>query len=404
MRTFKVGIVGLGYVGLPLAIAATKAGHSVVGIDIDLKRITSLNNRKSYIEDIHDHQVDEAINGGFIASKNFGLLSEVDITVICVPTPLDESGKPDLSNLEMAAKQIAHVVRDGTLIVNESTSFPGTVRNILPKIMHGTKANLGLLFACAPERIDPANKIWTITNTPRLVSGLDEKATSIAVDFYGSFCENVVKVTKPEIAEFAKLLENTYRLINISLLNEMVPLAKNLGISLHEVVNSASTKPYGYTPFFPSIGVGGHCIPVDPVYLHQWAKDLEVELNIVGEAIKVNEKLQNYIISICDSVKESCRNQVLVFGISYKEGVADTRQSASLDLIRKLQDLNWNVKWWDQHVNSPTLKIDEFRTLQYLSIITQKIADKEVERIALQANYIIDSTGFYKDFPKVFSF
>ena len=250
----RVSIVGQGYVGLPLAMAAVKAGWDVTGIDVSVKNVESLNAGKSHIEDVSDSELAEAISLGLYRASNKGIAAESsDVCVICVPTPLNSDGLPDLSFLESAVNQVAEHLKPDALLVSESTSYPGTVRELVMPLVASLREDGGkkMSFASAPERVDPRNANWNMFNTPRLVSGIDEISTKRALDFYSSICETVIPVSKPEVAEMAKLLENTFRQVNIALVNQLVPFCKELGIDVREVVEAAGSKPYGYMKFFP---------------------------------------------------------------------------------------------------------------------------------------------------------
>lgn len=326
----KVAIIGQGYVGSALGIAAHKSGHDVLGIEIDEKRRSEL-----------------ASSIGYPVSADYSSVQGSDVVVIAVPTPLNEKREPDLTFLESACKSLAAVLKSSVLVVNESTSYPGTLRNVIAPILGD-----GHLYAAAPERIDPANEKWGIENTPRLVSGLSSEATSKALDFYRSFCKEVVTVSTPEVAEAAKLFENTFRQVNIALVNEFAQIAQALDISTFETLGAAATKPYGFMPFLPSIGVGGHCIPVDPSYLSFAAEKVGVEASFINLANKVNASMPEYLAGrISGLLGGSVSGKTIqVAGISYKAGVADTRESPALKLISLLRGAGAKVSWHDQVV------------------------------------------------------
>lgn len=326
----KVAIIGQGYVGSALGIAAHKSGHDVLGIEIDEKRRSEL-----------------ASSIGYPVSADYSSVQGSDVVVIAVPTPLNQEREPDLTFLESACKSLAAVLKSSVLVVNESTSYPGTLRNVIAPILGD-----GHLYAAAPERIDPANEKWGIENTPRLVSGLSSEATSKALDFYRSFCKEVVTVSTPEVAEAAKLFENTFRQVNIALVNEFAQIAQALDISTFETLGAAATKPYGFMPFLPSIGVGGHCIPVDPSYLSFAAEKVGVEASFINLANKVNASMPEYLADrISELLGGSVSGKTIqVAGISYKADVADTRESPALKLISLLRGAGAKVSWHDQVV------------------------------------------------------
>ncbi len=328
----RVAIIGQGYVGKALGIAAHKAGHSVVGVEIDESRVAELSG---------------AI--GYSVSSDFSSVAGSEVVVIAVPTPLDDKRVPDLSYVESACESLKSFVGAGVLVVNESTSFPGTLRNVIAPIL-GSES----LYASAPERIDPANEKWGIENTPRLIAGMSPEATAKALEFYRSFCNEVHEVSSPEVAEAAKLFENTFRQVNIALVNEFAQIANVLGISTHETLAAAATKPYGFMPFVPSVGVGGHCIPVDPSYLSYAAEQAGVEASFINLANKVNVSMPGYIAArIADVLGGSVAGKrIQVAGIAYKADVSDTRESPALALISALKGLGASVSWHDPVVGA----------------------------------------------------
>ncbi|MEI6597821.1 MAG: nucleotide sugar dehydrogenase, partial [bacterium] len=270
-----LAIIGQGYVGLPLAMAAVDAGWSVIGVDNFEAKVAQINGGSSPVEDISDVQLQAAIsNGAYRATTDFTSVAKASVVTICVPTPLDDKRNPDITMLRNAATGIAPYVSNGTLVVSESTSYPGTLRDVIIPIVNSLKpaTTLNLYFASAPERVNPGDPVWNQKNTPRLVGAIDPESQSRALAFYQSICDAAVSVSTPEVAEAAKLLENTFRLVNIALVNEFNQICSAAGINVHEVIDAASTKPYGFMPFRPGVGVGGHCIPVDPLYLTWWAR------------------------------------------------------------------------------------------------------------------------------------
>ena len=274
-RSKVLAIVGQGYVGLPLAMAAVDAGWTVIGIEKSFSRVDQLNSGSSPVEDISDTRLASAIAANkFMASNDPADASSASVVTICVPTPLDGSREPDLQLLESATKDVAPHLSNQTLLVSESTSYPGTLRDVIIPLVNGLKsADVSELFyASAPERVNPGDPIWDQKNTPRLVGGIDEESQKRALAFYNSICDSVIATSTPEIAEAAKILENTFRLVNIAMINEFTQLCSAQGINVHEVINAAATKPYGFMPFRPGVGIGGHCIPVDPLYLTWWAR------------------------------------------------------------------------------------------------------------------------------------
>ncbi len=328
----RVAIIGQGYVGKALGLAASSAGHQVIGIENNSVKLKELSSALSYE-----------------VAGDYSKVSSSSIVVIAVPTPLDEKREPDLSFIKSACQSLKAVLDSPVLIINESTSFPGTLRNVIAPIL-GSKH----LYASAPERIDPANEIWGIENTPRLVAGLSDEATTKAIEFYRSFCKEVIPVSSPEVAETAKLFENTFRQVNIALVNEFAQIAGALGISIVETIKAASSKPYGFMPFMPSIGVGGHCIPVDPSYLSFAARQAGVDASFIDLANKVNALMPEYIAARIEKLLggKVAGKKIQIAGISYKADVADTRESPALALMAKLRKLGADVTWHDELVGA----------------------------------------------------
>ena len=350
----KVVVIGLGYVGLPLAIESAKAGYPTTGLEIDSDRIRNLNLGVSYLEDIDDDSLKDQIDSGkFRASQDFSEINHADVVVICVPTPLLENHKPDLSAVERAANSIAKYLTKGQLVILESTVEPETTRKFLVPLLEkgsGLKSEeFDVVFS--PERIDPTNKKWTLKNTPKIVAGLTNKAGTRAADFYSKFIDNVIVVESLEVAETAKLLENSFRLVNISFVNEISIFCQKLGIDVNAVINAASTKPYGFMPFYPSIGVGGHCIPVDPLYLSNKAREIGAPTRFIELADQINQEMPGYFVSRAEEKLGGLKGKkVLVVGVSYKPNVADVRESPVEALINGLKQKGAQVSWHDDLV------------------------------------------------------
>ena len=345
-------IIGQGYVGLPLAMAAVESGWNVVGLDNSTTRVKDLNSGLSPVEDISDETLANALKSGSDkASRNYEDISNTDVVIICVPTPLDDKKEPDLTALRSATISSAPYLKNGALLVSESTSYPGTLRSeVIPLVEKNRPAGTKqLFFATAPERVNPGDQVWNQKNTPRLVSGIDKESHEKALDFYRSICDAVVPVETPEIAEAAKLLENTFRLVNIGLINEFTKLCGPAGIDVNKVVTAASTKPYGFMPFRPGVGVGGHCIPVDPLYLTWWAKQNNLSSPIVNLAEKTNAEMHKYIadraLNLIKSNSQKAR--VLLLGVAYKAGVSDVRETPVSYLREHLIHLGHDVEWID---------------------------------------------------------
>jgi UDP-N-acetyl-D-glucosamine dehydrogenase len=333
-------------------MAAVDAGWTVIGVDNLVAKVDQINRGTSPVEDVSGKQLQTAIsNGLYRATTDFSEVTKASVVTICVPTPLDDKREPDLSLLRSAATGIAPYVSEKTLVVSESTSYPGTLRDIIIPIVNELKpvGTESVYFACAPERVNPGDAVWNQKNTPRLVGGIDEESQIRALAFYNSICDAVVTVSNPEVAEAAKLLENTFRLVNIALINEFTQLCSASGINVHEVINAAASKPYGFMPFTPGVGVGGHCIPVDPLYLTWWARQNGGEAAFVESADRINREMPKYVAERALSMVEGSivNPRVLILGVAYKPGVGDVRETPVTELRSHLQDLGANVAWHD---------------------------------------------------------
>ena len=346
----KVSVIGQGYVGLPLALALVNSGYDVNGIDLDQKLVDKISSGSSPIVDITDQEVSSIVNSGnYSITNNFDSVLSSQIVIICVPTPLNKEQKPDLSFLVSATNSISQNLQKGTLVINESTVSPGTTRGVIKETLD--KAGVQYDLAYSPERIDPANKTWNVTNTPKLVAGLTPAASKRAAAFYETFVETVKIGSSPEVIETAKLLENSFRLINISFINEIAQFCAALKIDVREVVDAAATKPYGFMPFYPSAGVGGHCIPVDPSYLVAKAEELGAPTRFIDLANDVNRSLTSYFTGIAAGILGGLQNRkILVVGIAYKPEVSDVRETPAAGLINELRSKGADVAWHDDLV------------------------------------------------------
>jgi UDP-N-acetyl-D-glucosamine dehydrogenase len=352
-----LAIIGQGYVGLPLAMAAVDAGWAVIGVDNHPAKVDQINGGSSPVEDISDSQLKASITSGlYKATTDFSEVAKASVITICVPTPLDDSREPDLTLLRSATSGIAPHLANQTLIVSESTSYPGTLRDTIIPIVQQLKPEgaKDLFFACAPERVNPGDAIWNQKNTPRLLGAIDEESKVRALSFYESICDEVVAVSTPEVAEAAKLLENTFRLVNIALVNEFTQLCSASGINVHEVIDAAASKPYGYMPFRPGVGVGGHCIPVDPLYLTWWARQNGGKAHFVESADSINHEMPKYVAERAFKlVRSGVRNpRILILGVAYKAGVGDVRETPVLELRDHLKSLGAHVAWHDPLVKN----------------------------------------------------
>ena len=409
MRTVSVkegrtlAVIGQGYVGLPLAMAAVDAGWTVIGIDSLESKVSQINAGSSPVEDITDSQLKLAISkGSYKATADFSKVSDASVITICVPTPLDKNREPDLSLLRRAAHVIAPYVSNETLVVSESTSYPGTLRDIIIPIIEALKPkdSVTIYFACAPERVNPGDKVWNQKNTPRLVGAINEESQTKALEFYKSICDAVVPVSTPEIAEAAKLLENTFRLVNIALTNEFTQLCSASGINVYEVIEAASSKPYGFMPFKPGVGVGGHCIPVDPLYLTWWGRQNNVRAEFVESADSINHAMPRYVaqraLALVQSVVTSPK--VLILGVAYKPGVADVRETPVLELKECLLAQGAEVAWHDPLV--PTWEGSKSVSLDWecdVAILATKQPGINVEQLVERGIQILDCTNSIKN-------
>lgn len=353
-----ISVIGQGYVGLPIALSAASSGFEVKGVDNDHNKVANLNSGVTSIKDVDLKIISELVSSGkYLATTDYSIIEKSAIVLICVPTPLNLEYKPDLSYLIASVKSAGKFLSRGTLVVVESTVAPGTTRNIIVKILEqesGLESN-DFLIAFSPERIDPSNKKWNVKNTPKLVAGLTSEATKQAVNFYSKFIDNIVMCESIEVAETAKLLENSFRLINISFINELSIFCSKLGVDVNEVINAASTKPYGFMPFYPSLGVGGHCIPVDPIYLSEKASQIGTPMQIIDVASKVNINMPEYFAGRAEERIGNLRDKkIIIIGVAYKPNVTDIRETPVealiLGLIRRGAQVSWHddlVKEWN---------------------------------------------------------
>ena len=352
----KIGIVGLGYVGLPLAVAFAEGGHEVVGLDADSRKVESIERGESYVEDIPDAAL-APLAGRLRPTQRHADLAACDAVIICVPTPLTGSREPDLTYLIDAATGLAGVLRAGQLVVLESTTYPGTTRERLAQILEesGLSAGTDFHLAFSPERIDPGRTDYTVRTTPKLVGGLTEACSRRARELYELICDEVVVLSRPEAAELAKLLENIFRSVNIAFVNELAQLCDRLGIDVWEVIDAAATKPFGFMRFDPGPGMGGHCLPIDPFYLAFKAREHDFYPEFIELAGKMNQAQPGFCVdrierALNDVGKPVNGSKILIIGMSYKAGVGDTRESPALKIAALLQELGADLSYHDPHV------------------------------------------------------
>ena len=414
-RKANIGVVGLGYVGLPLAVEFAKVGFRVTGIDSDQQKTDRINSGKSYIQDVPDELTSSLVqNGKLCATVDYQILTEIDVVNICVPTPLSKTKAPDISFIVDAAGGIARALHRDQLIILESTTYPGTTEEVILPILEKTGLKLGSDFflAFSPERIDPGNRKYHTRNIPKVVGGMTPECTDMAVSLYEQVVDQVIPVSSVKVAEMAKLLENTFRSVNIGLANEMALMCDNLGINVWEVIDAAATKPFGFMAFYPGPGLGGHCIPVDPFYLSWKAKQNGFEARFIELAGQVNGAMPLYVVSrITDALNERSKSvngsKILVLGVAYKKGVSDTRESPALDIIELLEKKGAKLSYSDPHV--PDLRLsDNLLTSQALDERTLRAADCcvivtdhnnfDYQKITQFSNLIVDCRNALKDY------
>jgi UDP-N-acetyl-D-glucosamine dehydrogenase len=405
----KVGIVGLGYVGLPLAVAFAEAGHEVIGLDVDPGKIEALAEGRSYIEDI-SHEALAPLAGRLRATTDYADLGSCNAVIVCVPTPLTSSREPDLVHLLEAGAALSAVLQPEQLVVLESTTYPGTTRERLAPILEesGMVAGRDFHLAFSPERIDPGRTDYTIKTTPKLVGGLTPACAERAQALYAEICERVVLLSNPETAELSKLLENVFRSVNIAFVNELAQLCDRLGIDVWEAIDAADTKPFGFMRFEPGPGMGGHCLPVDPFYLAFKAREHDFYPEFIELAGKVNQAQPRYCAgrierALNDAGKPVNGSKILILGVSYKAGVGDTRESPALKIIRLLHELGGDVSYHDPYVPAlPELGLESVDILDALAIVDLAVIvtahpGLDYRRVAAAAPLVVDFRGVIRD-------
>ena len=352
----KIGIVGLGYVGLPLVVAFAEAGRDVLALDVDARKLDAIREGTSYIEDVASDRL-QAVHGKITATSRYAQLAHCDAVIVCVPTPLTANREPDLGPLVSASRSIADVLQPGQLVVLESTTYPGTTRERLVPLLEesGLRAGKDFNVAFSPERVDPGRTDFTLRTTPKVVGGLTEACAERTEALYREICDTIVRVSTPEAAELTKLLENIFRSVNIALVNELAMLTDRMGIDIWEVVDAAATKPYGFMRFEPGPGMGGHCLPVDPFYLTWRAREYDFATEFIELAGKVNQQMPYFCVeqierALNDAYKPVRGSKILLLGVSYKPGVGDLRGSPALGIIELLRDRGAGVRYFDPYV------------------------------------------------------
>jgi UDP-N-acetyl-D-glucosamine dehydrogenase len=397
----RIGVVGLGYVGMPLAVAFGEAGHEVTGVDTDPRVVEALGSDRSHVEDVPDESL-RAIAGRFRASTRYADLSEVEAIVVAVPTPLTRNREPDLQPLIAAGTALAGVLREGQLVVLESTTYPGTTRDQFVPLLEesGLAAGRDFFAAFSPERIDPGRTDYTMRNTPKVVGGLTDECRRRAVALYREVCDEIVEVSTPEAAELTKLLENVFRSVNIALVNELAILCDRMGIDVWEVTEAAATKPYGFMSFKPGPGMGGHCLPVDPFYLAWRAREFDMQTEFIELAGEVNQRMPYFCVeriarALNDSSKPVRGSRVGIFGVSYKPGVGDLRESPALRIIRLLRERGAEIVYHDDFV--PELPEHGLRSEWPedvdCAVIVTAHPGLDLERLVREAPIVVDFRG-----------
>jgi nucleotide sugar dehydrogenase len=406
----RVVIVGLGYVGLPLAQGAARAGLSVAGFDLSKRVVDGLNAGRSHVDDLSDADIAEMVAAGFTASSDPAVLAGADVTVVCVPTPLSADGGPDLGAVESAVTAVADHLHAGQLVVLESTTYPGTTDEVVRPILErgGLRAGADFHLAFSPERIDPGNAHYGMKNTPKVVGGQTPACTEAAAAFYGQFVDTVVPARGTREAEMAKLLENTYRHVNIALVNEMARFCHELGIDLWDAIRCAATKPFGFQAFYPGPGVGGHCIPIDPNYLsYKVRADLGYPFRFVELAQEINAAMPAYVVQrvqrmLNDDSKPVKGSTVLLLGVTYKRDIADQRESPAKPLAAQLVELGARVVFHDPHVPDWTVEgrpveraddLDATLADADVTVLLQNHSAYDLPAIAAKARRILDTRG-----------
>jgi UDP-N-acetyl-D-glucosamine dehydrogenase len=397
----RIGVVGLGYVGLPLVVAFCEAGHEVVGVDTDSRMVEALASGRSHIEDVPDAAL-AAISGRFRPTTRYAELAQTDAVIVAVPTPLTQNREPDLQPLISSASSLAKVLQAGQLVVLESTTYPGTLRERFVPLLEesGLAGGRDFYAAFSPERIDPGRTDYTLRTTPKVVGGLTPECLRRAVDLYRTVCNEVVEVTTPEAAELTKLLENIFRSVNIALVNELAVLCDRMGIDVWEVVDAAATKPYGFMSFKPGPGMGGHCLPVDPFYLSWRAREFDTQTEFVELAGEVNQAMPYFCVdrisrALNDHAKSVRGSRIAIFGVSYKPGVGDLRESPALRIMRILRERGAELSYHDDFV--PELGdhglSSEWPDEPDCSVIVTAHPGLDLERVVRESPLVVDFRG-----------
>jgi UDP-N-acetyl-D-glucosamine dehydrogenase len=419
-REIIVGVVGLGYVGLPLAVEKAKAGFRTIGFDIQRKKVEMVNEGQNYIGDVVDEDLNTLVKEGMLsATSDFSFIKDVDFVAICVPTPLDSHQQPDISYVRSSTESIAKYLTPQTMVVLESTTYPGTTEELIRPILEegsGMTCGKDFYLGFSPERVDPGNLIYKTKNTPKVVGGVGKEATEVIAKMYKSVLEgDVFEASSPAIAEMEKILENTYRNINIGLANEMAILCDKMGIDYWEVVDAASTKPYGFQAFYPGPGLGGHCIPLDPYYLSWKAREYQFHTSMIESSMMINDKMPEYCVERASKIlnrhkKPLNGSKVLILGVAYKQDIDDYRESPAIDVINILKGCGAEVEFYDPHIPFYKDKGDIFEGLQTIDpnmirnydlvMVTANHTKVDYEMVQENAQAIFDTKNAMKNVEK----
>jgi len=413
-KTAKIAVVGLGYVGLPLAIEFVKAGFNVLGIDVDRKKIDSVNNGENYIKDIDDSILKDAVDSNSLnATDNFSLVKDIDFIFICVPTPLNNQKDPDISYIVSVMDKIKTYLHKDMVLILESTTYPGTTKELILPYVNEDEFNIGEdFFLCfSPERIDPGNKNFNTSNTPKVIGGITNNCTKIGALLYNSIVDEVIEVGSTETAEMVKLLENTFRAINIGLANEIAIMCEKLGVNVWEVIDAAATKPFGFMKFLPGPGLGGHCIPIDPHYLSWKLKKLDYEARFIQLASEINTNMPNHVLNL---ISQSLNNRqktingskILILGVAYKKDINDTRESPALDIMQLLLEGGAIIDYYDPYIpivdfekiiiqSSKILKKKKLKSYDVCVVVTDH-TNIDYELVYNHCQLIIDTRNIFE--------
>jgi UDP-N-acetyl-D-glucosamine dehydrogenase len=415
-RSAKIGVIGVGYVGLPLAMEFANAGYNVIGIDIDQNKINSLNDGKNYIKDVNNEALENAVKKGLLkGTSDFGIVKELDAISICVPTPLNKEKNPDISFIVSVMDKIKDYLHPEMIIILESTTYPGSTRELILPYIESDNLIIGknICLCFSPERIDPGNKIYNTSNTPKIIGGLTAKCSKTGKKLYSTIINEVIIVSSPETAEMVKLLENTFRAINIGLANEVAIMCEKLGVNAWEVIEAAATKPFGFMKFTPGPGLGGHCIPIDPYYLSWKLKTLDYDARFIKLAGEINTQMPRHVINLISSSlnthqKSLNGSKILIVGVSYKSDIDDCRESPALDIIELLINAGSSVGYYDPNV--PILIYNDINLISINKLKSENIkefdacvvltahSNVDYKLISINSKLVIDTRNVYKNY------